>query len=42
MAGKRLIFVTEDPAERKKQTAIGWVLLSIFLLAMSVIVWLTR
>lgn len=40
--GKRLIYVTEDPAEHKKQAVIGWVLVSIFVLAMGVIVWLTR
>lgn len=40
--GKRLIFASTDPAERKKQTVIGWVTISIFVLGLGVIVWLTR
>jgi hypothetical protein len=40
--GKRVIYASIDPAERKKQTVIEWVAVSIFVLGISVIVWLTR
>jgi hypothetical protein len=43
--GKRPIFQTIDPAERKKQALIGWILvptISLLIIAMGVMVWLTR
>jgi hypothetical protein len=40
--GKRVWYVSTDPAERKKQTVIGWVAISIFILGMGVIAWLIR
>jgi hypothetical protein len=39
--GKRLIYVTTDPAERKKQTVIGWIVFSIVGLSIGVVAWLT-
>jgi hypothetical protein len=40
--GKRVIYASTDPTERKKQTVIGWVALSIFVLGLGTIVWLIR
>ena len=40
--GKRVWYVSTDPAERKKQTVIGWVAISIFALGLGIIVWLIR
>jgi hypothetical protein len=40
--GKRVIYASIDPAERKRQTVIGWVVISIFVLGIGVIAWLTR
>jgi hypothetical protein len=40
--GKRLIYASTDPAERKKQTVIAWVAISICVLGFGVIILLTR
>jgi hypothetical protein len=40
--GKRVVYASIDPAERKRQTVIGWVVISIFVLGIGVIAWLTR
>jgi hypothetical protein len=40
--GKRVIYTPIDPAERKRQTVIGWVVISIFVLGIGPIAWLTR
>jgi hypothetical protein len=40
--GKRVTYVSIDPAEPKRQTVIGWVVLSIFVLGLGIIVWLIR
>ena len=42
MRGKRVIYASTDPAERKKQTVIGWVALSIFVIGLGIIAWLIR
>jgi hypothetical protein len=40
--GKRVIYTSIDPAERKRQTVIGWVVISIFVIGIGAIAWLTR
>ncbi len=40
--GKRVWFVSIDPAERKRQTVIGWVVIPIVVLGIIVIAWITR
>ena len=40
--GKRVIYASIDPAEHKKQTVIGWVVISIVVLGLGVFAWLTR
>jgi hypothetical protein len=40
--GKRLIYASTDPVERKKQTVLAWVALSIFVLGLGVIAWIIR
>jgi hypothetical protein len=40
--GKRVIYASTDPAERKKQTVIEWVVFLIFVLGLGTIVWLIR
>lgn len=40
MRGKRVIYTSIDPAERKKQTIIGCVAISVFVLMFGVIIWL--
>jgi len=43
--GKRMIFESIDPAERKRQAVVSWILfstVSLGILGIGVIVWLTR
>jgi hypothetical protein len=40
--GKCLIYISTDPAERKRQIVIGWLAVSIFALGLGFIVWLSR
>ena len=40
--GKRVTFTSTDPAEHKRQTVIGWIVVPVVALAILVIAWLTR
>jgi len=40
--GKRVIYASIDPVERKRQTVIGWIVVPSVALAILVIAWLTR
>ena len=42
MRGKRVRYASIDPAEPKRQTVIGWVVISIFVIGIGAIAWLTR
>jgi hypothetical protein len=42
MRGKRVIFASIDPAELRRQTVIGWIVVPTFAVAILVIAWLTR
>ena len=40
--GKRVVFTSMDPSEQKRETRKGWIVLSAFLLAVGVMMWLAR